>query len=328
MDTMLLLKKCVKKLRYLLLLFGALIIGNGLALSTAYSQVPEGKGQLPYADDFLYVDLSGRAINNMPLHWVQTQRVSKGQSQQMELLNLLIPNKVVKAHPPQGRSSQALLRDELLIAIAILPDRETGRITWKPIRPDTLAAARRVSIARLLDDCYARVYAYEIQRTHLYNQLTRRTDVKPLIERDGQVWTTPNVVLTEYFLLRNRSTYWPTAGDNITINVQARPFTRADFRQAEQISTKGATGEGAFPAVEAELGTILLLEEQRNGIYTFWSQAPLIADGPLRDYGSVDIQFKPGVGLVSGKYNQYFSIPQISEANTFFTVTRITKLSK
>ncbi|WP_219601039.1 hypothetical protein [Hymenobacter sp. DG01] len=85
----------MKKLRYSLLLFGGLTIGNGFALSTAYSQVPEGKGQLPYADDFLYVDLSGRAINNMPLHWVQTQRVSKGQPQQLELLNLLVPRQVV-----------------------------------------------------------------------------------------------------------------------------------------------------------------------------------------------------------------------------------------
>lgn len=311
----------VVRRRYFLLLI-SFLANCGLASGTAYGQVPEGKGQLPYANDFLYVDLSGRAINNLPLHWVQTQRVSKGQPQQLELLNLLVPRQVVEAQPPQERSSEALLEDELLIAMAILPDKETGRVTWEPVRPDTLAAVRRLSVARLLDDCYARVYAYEIQRTHLYNQLTRRTDVKPLVERDGQVWTTPNVVLTEYFLLRNRPTYWPTAGNNITINVQARPFTRADFRQAGQVSAKDS-----FPSVEAELGTSLLLEEVRNGIYTFWSLEPLIADGPLRDYGSVDIQFKPGVGLVSGKYNHYFGIPQNSAANTFFKVTRITKLS-
>lgn len=152
-------------------------------------------------------------------------------------------------------------------------------------------------------------------------------DFYPVIKRGNQYFTPGYQVLTEYFVLRNYPTWYPTSSDNALINCLAQPFTPLNY--AEQQAAVAASDLKDRPELflRWELTGKLLLWKTSGEDYVFWSMPPTIIHGGVTESGVEEFRFRPKVGLISGKYPGYFGLEIISAGNTFFEVTSISKLA-
>jgi hypothetical protein len=127
-------------------------------------------------------------------------------------------------------------------------------------------------------------------------------DFYPVIKRGKHYFTPRYQVLTEYFVLRDYPTWYPTSGDNALINCLAQPFTPLNY--AEQQTAVAASGLKAqpFPFLRGELTGKLLLWKTTGEDYTFWSMPPTVIHGGVAELGVEEFRFRPKVGLLSGKY--------------------------
>jgi len=222
-------------------------------------------------------------------------------------------------------STGLYIHDQLLVTMAVLPDLKSGQVTWVPIQLDTVAPVKRVAWEVVADDCYTRLFNYEALGGPEIDWSRRRLDFHPVIKQGTQYVTTNQSVLTEYFVIRDRPTWYPTTSDNATINCLARLFTPLDYAKEYALAT--AASSGITPRLEGELGTKLMLQKSEGTTFTFWSLKPLIADGGVAQFGVGDLRYRTGVGLISGKYASYFGLADESKYNTFFDLMAIQILS-
>lgn len=261
---------------------------------------------------------------------VQTQRVRQGRREFVDIINVLVSNKFF-SNQHLGFAGSSLngpySSDQLLVTMAVLPDLATGKVTWVPIPADSITTRAQTSLPTVLQDCFTKLFAYKAALPYA-NGLTRRLDLRPVIWREGQRWTTHNVVLTEYFLVRRLPQWFMEGSDNATLNYNARVFSRADLAALQRRLAAAFPKEEERPLADGELQTKLLLEKQDGLTYTFWSTQPQVFDlePELAYLGVVELQFRPGIGMVSGKFPTYFQLPDASAANTFFEVTGLTPL--
>jgi hypothetical protein len=211
----------------------------------------------------------------------------------VEIYNLLVPAAKAKDLVPDlaGRADWPLLPgDTLLITFTVLPDRR-GQLPWQPVQPDTLPAGRRYALADLLRDGAQRLIVRPVATQRRDHILFTRANLVPVVGRPDGYWVPGpgTFVLTQYFLVRARR---PTkAGayplDFATLNVQApaAPFT---------FSSQPTAG------IE-RAGTV-------KGVTEFYSRPWVwISDvGELEFYGIHHFKYKPGIGVVSGEYWDYF----------------------
>ncbi len=261
---------------------------------------------------------------------VKTKRMGRKGNEFLDLVNIILPESYTlqKILDSKDAGFTGLFnRDKLLITMAVLPDLVSGQVQWVPIKLDSIPSAQQVEWKALAADCYTRLFNYKAVGSPENDWSRRRLDLRPVIKEGSQYFTTRQAVLTEYFLLRDYPTWYPTSGDNATINRLARPFTPADYLKELELVIASAPSDKRPPLLRAELGSKLLLQEIENGVYSFWSLRPNISHGGLAEFGVGSLRFKPDVGLVSGKYASFFLLPEESELNRFFDVISIKMLS-
>jgi len=258
---------------------------------------------------------------------IKAQRIRNKKVEQLDILNVLLPSSFVTQKLIDSKDigdTGLRIHDELLITMSILPAITSGRVDWVPISLDSLTG-RQVAWPAVANDAYTRLFNYEALGGPAIDWSRRRVDLRPIIKRGSQYFTTKQTVLTEYFVLRNKLTWYPTSGDNATINCLARPFTPVDYAgEAERIRT--TMGTRSEPNLRGELSTKLLLRKVENGTYTFWSLPPTIMDGGIAEFGIGELRFKPQVGIISGTYAQYFNLDVNDPSNTLFDTISIDKL--
>jgi len=260
---------------------------------------------------------------------VKTKRMGRKGDEFLDLVNIILPESYILQKLVDSKDAGAtglFNHDKLLITMAVLPDLVSGQVQWVPIKLDSVPSAQQVEWKTLAADCYTRLFNYKAVGGPEIDWSRRRLDLSPVIKEGSQYFTTRQAVLTEYFLLRDYPTWYPTSGDNATINRLARPFTPADYLKELGLVAASAPSNKRPPLLRAELGTKLLLQEIENGVYTFWSLRPNIPHGGLAEFGVGSLRFKPDVGLVSGKYASYFLLPEESELNRFFDIVSIKML--
>ena len=260
---------------------------------------------------------------------VKTKRLRANRTEYLELLNVMLPNAFVRQKLLDTQDITLLTglytHDELLVTLAVLPDPRSGLVTWVPIDLDSVAT-RQVPWQRVADDCYTRLFNYEAARnvTDLYAH--RRMDFYPVIKRGKQYFTPGYQVLTEYFVLRDYPTWYPTGGDNALINCLAQPFTPLNYAAQQTAVAASDLKTQPFPFLRGELTGKLLLWQTTGEDYTFWSMPPFIMHGGVAEFGVEEFRFRPKTGLVSGKYPSYFGLESSSDDNIFFDTVSISKL--
>jgi hypothetical protein len=291
-----------------------------LAIACCQPQQAVGQrieGSLPAGAFYQYVEITNFGIS--ATH-VQTKRLRQNKTEFVDIINLLADNSLIP-YQTQGSLSTPLdgphNTDQLLVTMAVLPDRATGLVTWEPLAPDSLRTKPSASVEAVFQDCYARIFAYKAGQPYP-NYLTRRLDLRPIVRRAGRYWTTRNTVLTEYFLVRNQPRWFADATDNVTLNYKARVFSRADFAALTRQLALAFPKEAERPILAGELQTRLLLEKKAGTTYTFWSIPPHVTDAGLTFFGAGEVQFRPDVGVVSGKYATYFDLNRGCPNKYFF----------
>ena len=304
-------------------IFFALAVWSGIAGGVAGAVGQPLGGRMPQLASEAYVLIPEKGFTATQVH---TRRLRPGTTEFIDLVNVFADSSFWLHQPNAALGNRFAFSDQLLMTMAVLPDAATGRVTWEPLATGALAAAQQVPIGAVLQDGYARLSAYRPGIIDFANA-TRRFDLRPVVRRDGQYWTTRNPVLTEYFVVSAQPRWFPTSTDAVTINYRARPFSPADLAALEQRLRAALPTEAARPNAAGEVAERLLLEKQEGATYTFWSLPPQVSDADLTATGVVALQFRPGIGVVSGKYPGYFGLGMDNGFNTFFDVISITPLS-
>jgi hypothetical protein len=261
---------------------------------------------------------------------VKTTRSRTGGKERLDLINIIIPEALVLQNLVASHdigTTGLFVHDELLVTMAVLPDHTTHQVAWIKVQVDTIPDKQRIDWYLIAKDCYTRLFNYKAVGGPAIDNSRRRLDLRPVIKQDGQYYTTRQTVLTEYYVLRNYPTWFPTTGDNATINCLAKPFSPTDYAKAVTEDAGQANQTPQAYRLSSELGTNLLLQKVEKDIYTFWSLTPTIADAGIAEFGAGDLQFKPGVGLICGKYAAYFESSGSSAINNFFEVITILSLN-
>jgi hypothetical protein len=312
----------VKRLLALILTICLLSSWEGYAQSrTKSSTVP-----LSHFSKIAYVVILTKEVK--ATH-VKTKRMGRKGDEFLDLVNIILPESYTLQKLLESKDAGftgLFNRDKLLITMAVLPDLASGKVQWVPIKLDSIPSTQQVEWKALAADCYTRLFNYKAVGSPENDWSRRRLDLRPVIKEGSQYFTTRQTVLTEYFLLRDYPTWYPTSGDNATINRLARPFTPADYLKELELVTASTPSDERPPLLRAELGSKLLLQEIESGVYSFWSLRPNISHGGLTEFGVGSLRFKPDVGLVGGKYASFFLLPEESELNRFFDIISIKTL--
>jgi hypothetical protein len=242
----------------------------------------------------------------------------------LEILNVLVPGELVRQSAAESANQNQLFgrADTLLIALSVLAG-DTTHITWTPVVLDTLPAGRRLSLPDLIRDGATRLRAYR-QRPHpAQNPVTRRSDLVPVLYRAGRyVVPAPGAfVLTEYLVVRSGPTKYPLAGDNVTLNVQSPAFPEDSIRQA--VFHPQPRRGNADATLLFDLAGRYLLDGRAGNSYRFWYCYPGIDHPSMLDYGSGNLLYQPGVGLLSGQYRPFFSSSFAHACTDLFDVVRV-----
>ena len=309
----------------------AVLLATGCALSGrsfAQSRGQSSTRAFPLSLKRWYVVLP---VGDSAATLVKTKRLRQGRPEYVDLVNVFLPADFVRQTLRQTQDLQLLNglfgRERLLVTMAVLPRPASGQVQWVPVDLDSIAT-RQVSWQTVANDCYTRLFNYKAVAVPggRDEDQHRRMDVYPVIKRGTQYLTPAHQVLTDYFVVHPRPTWFPTLADNVTINCLAQPFPPADLaRLAAQPPVPVAPPPSHF-APRWELTDKLLLRQADGAVYTFWSMPHLASHGGVYESGAVEFQFQPTVGLVSGKYPAYFGLPATSSLEPFFTVLQIERL--
>ncbi|WP_151086598.1 hypothetical protein [Hymenobacter baengnokdamensis] len=204
--------------------------------------------------------------------------------------------------------------------MAVLPDEQTGQVTWQAVDVDTINSRIKLPLEAVLQDGVTNLLAYKRQLPRIIF-LTRRLGWQPVIKRNGRYWTTQNEVLTEYFLVRTQPLWFAAFADNVTLNCGAQPFSPADLVALQKRVAAAFPNPATRPNVAFEVaGAKLVLASSAQQVYTFWSIPVEVFDAApeILYTGAVELKFKPGVGVISGKYPKHFHMSNDNGYNTFF----------
>lgn len=288
--------------RYLLFLYLMLML---LGASTgAKSQVLTAVDSASIWPRRVYVRLDECQF---PIHYAQAHQINNAPGKvppvSIEIYNLLVPaGKVqqlftsVAAHHKRVFGTE----DSLLVTLSILPNSK-GMIDWQPVDLDAIPAKHLVSTADIIRDGGERIEAYRSAGNPRDHLLTTRTNLFPIIRRQGRYWAPSSYVLTEYFLIQPRTTHSLAQADYVTINVKSPIISfGAPWRDIRAL----------LPAkrnYEYSMAMGIALEGKHQGLFEFWSRPEINISHPgLRHFGIGVFMYKPGIGIVSGQYAQYF----------------------
>lgn len=236
----------------------------------------------------------------------------------LEVFNVLVPGQQLRRLIPTAEWQDGFQpHDTLLIAFSVLPYTD-GTIAWEPIRLDTVPAARQLTLTQVVRQGYAQLSAYrQAGSPGLPSQLMDETLV-PVLRRQGRYWVPRPYVLTSYFQVRPQPSQAYSKYDMATLNVLGRVFRMEQLLQ-DSIRRYGNPNMSidGIPA-----GNVLQGRNQEG--YEFW-HSPNIAysHAPRLHYGLGSFRYRPGIGLVSGSYQEYFSGAGQVVPDRLFDVVRI-----
>ncbi|WP_110980539.1 hypothetical protein [Hymenobacter sediminis] len=224
----------------------------------------------------------------------------------METYNLLIP-------ATAGKSWRK--GDTLLIAFSLLPNKQ-GAITWSPLALDTLPAGMLRSLPEVVRDGFARVQAYDQAGKPRDHLLITQDRLLPVVRRAGRYWVPGPYVMTQYFRIRSQATSSLVQTDYVTINIKSPAVSSdAPYRTLRALFPPDVPYEWAL---FSPIG--IVREGAYHGRYEFWSRPPWdMGHVPFSRYYGADIfEYKPGIGLLSGRYRWYFKELDWSKPNAYF----------
>lgn len=159
---------------------------------------------------------------------------------------------------------------------------------------------------------------YELADRPVEHELIARDDLVPIIQRGCRYWVPSPYILTEYFTVAPQATEQFTASDLATINVRGKSFPKEDLLA----QARKAANKPRLPLDAVQAGNIL--QRSRNGFCEFWSNLRRDVEHPAPLHGgSGSFLYKPGIGLVSGLYNDYFSMDARLVSRKFFDILSI-----
>jgi hypothetical protein len=253
-----------------------------------------------------------------PIHHIQAKTAPDNRSEErsitLEIYNLLLPATTVNR---LVTSSDIFLQksDSLLITLSILPDSQ-GNINWRLINLDTISSKYHTSLRKVIQDGAKRLAVYTRMGRPQDHLIVSRTNLRPIVKRQGQYWTPIDDVFTEYFLIRSRKISDLSQADYMTINIKG-PMVAYD---APYRTLRSLLPLGISYTYTHTLPMGIVLSSKHNGIYQFWSRAqatPLHVPG-LHYYGNEIFEYKPGIGIISGSYHSYYYSASNVELPAFF----------
>ena len=268
----------------------------------------------------LYIVLRNASF---PIHHIRAQALKSESSTKpvsLEIYNLLIPATTIQTLAPtvDADTSQDVVlvpSDTLLITLSVLPNIE-GVIEWKPISLDTISAGRLLPLSIVVKEARRCLAANRKTNSPQDCQQTRSRNLLPIVWREGRYWTPKSVIVSDSFrdglparmqrewpqvpspyvmmqcfLIRSYATCYLDRADYVTINIKSPTLSfDAPWRVVRTLLP---------PKVNYtySLGMGLVPEGVFEGVFEFWSR-PRVSSGVF--------EYKPGIGLISGSYDDYF----------------------
>ncbi|RZK32458.1 MAG: hypothetical protein EOO61_16895 [Hymenobacter sp.] len=225
------------------------------------------------------------------VHHVVTYRTSltyrHDSTATVEIFNILLPR--------PGSS------DSLLITCSVLPSAE-GDLRWRQVPLDSIPKTQLVPRVQLVQEAQQRLMAFEQAGRPPTRTLLSSLDFLPLVERQGKYYLPQATVLTSFLLLKPGVVHTVAQASLALIDVKSPVFATDDL-------LKAAIKRTGNP--HAQLWAVLvagnLLQGRNHGRYEFWSNVQPQSHPGLLHEGIGSFLYQPGIGIVSGKYETYFS---------------------
>jgi hypothetical protein len=205
----------------------------------------------------------------------------------VEIFNLLLP---------RPASS-----DSLLITCSVLPPAQ-GQLRWRRVQLDSIPKTHLVSRAQLVHETAQRLTAFAQAGRPPTRTVLSSLDLLPLVERQGQYYLPEATVLTSFLLVKPGVVHTVAQASLALIDVKSPVFATDDL-------LKAAIKRTGNP--HTQLWSVLvagnLLQGRQHGRYEFWSNVQPQSHPSLLHQGIGSFLYQPGIGIVSGKYEAYFS---------------------
>jgi hypothetical protein len=222
-------------------------------------------------------------------------------STSVEIFNILSPNNLIKPIRMSHKVSSERKIDTILVSISLLP--HAGKeINWIPIQLDSIAKGELLPVSDLVNMAERQLIAFQKNGNPLAKGTLCRGDIVPVVNRNGLYYRPIAYALTEFFLISPNTIHTYKQANMATIDIKSPVFPISTLLENASRASHNPHAQ-AWAAIMA--GN--LLQSKAHGRYEFWSNpAPSSHATPLH-YGTGSFLYQPGVGLVSGKYESYFS---------------------
>lgn len=230
----------------------------------------------------------------------------------VEFYNLLLPGPQVLPSLPTGSVSAVLgPTDTLLITFALLPFKN-GTIAWERVALDTVRGFR-YTLPEFAREAHARIQAYRQAGSPGQAELLYRSDIRLIVRRNGEYWTPQPFVLTGYFVVKPQRNNTFTKFDLATINIRKKVFSKDKLMR--QHGEKYVYGLRKYAA-----GNVLTHKEKDE--YDFWLSPSVVSSHPSSvNFGYSNFRYKPGIGIISGTFENYFTVLGIPSFRFFDVLT-------
>jgi hypothetical protein len=225
------------------------------------------------------------------VHQVVTRRTSTQYlhitAATVEIFNILLP--------------RPAFSDSLLITCSVLPAAQ-GPLRWRQVSLDSIPETQLVSRVQLVQEAQQRLTAFEQAGRPPTRILLSSLDFLPLLEEQGKYYLPQATVLTSFLLVKPGAVHTIAQASLALIDVKSPVFATADLLKAARKRTGNPHAQ-----LWAALVAGNLLQGRNYGRYEFWSNVQPQSHASLLHQGIGSFLYQPGIGIVSGKYEAYFS---------------------
>ncbi|RYE24203.1 MAG: hypothetical protein EOP45_06080 [Sphingobacteriaceae bacterium] len=235
-------------------------------------------------------------IKQKYIHHIITEQTgndyNKTSSTIIEIFNIL------KSKNTANKTSNS---DTLLISISALPTLNSF-INWKHITLDSIPKNQIISPTDLAKECSNNLNKHFNNKNIIDRSLITYDNIIPIVNK-GKYFYLPNSYnLTSYFLIKPHAVHTIEQADVAIIDITSPIFSTSSLLKKAIQSTGNPHAQ-----LWASVSTGNLLQGKIHNRYEFWSNIRPQSHGSLLYYGMDKFLYQPGIGIVSGKYEAYFS---------------------
>lgn len=249
-----------------------------------------------------YVIIDSQEYNT---HHIITRRSGDNyigiKSTAVEIFNILSPHSFIRPIRIPHKVSNERKADTTLVSISLLPHADK-EINWIPIQLDSIAEGRLLPVSDLVNIAEKQLIAFQKNRNPLAKSTLCRDDIVPVVKRNGLYYRPIAYALTEFFLISPNTIHTYKQADMATIDIKSPVFPISTLLENASRASYNPHAQ-AWAAIRS--GN--LLQSKANGRYEFWSNPAPLSHATHLHYGTGNFLYQPGVGLVAGKYESYFS---------------------